>query len=300
MVLLSNIVLLIVSIFITVLPFLGNLTDKRRKGVNMLTAKGKGFAFAIIIFFGVGILKELWNNQEEADKDKRNSEIQSNVSNIKDTLAVKFQGFDSLISQLDKKTLKSIEEREKALAKFDKISAQLNRIAENEKQSVLMGRPDIVISKDPFFKVIDSLNYSYSFRFGIRNNGDRLATNINIKIVFFEFINDSIVGHKDMDEFGKPTNPSSSLASYLKSGLSQEVFYDNINLPGKVSISKYSNSLFALIHISYVDKVTNQKQLLDDYFTWKNFLKDGNKFVKCSNGGYNLIHKYIKENNIVI
>lgn len=296
---LLNIIILLLTAFVTILPFWGSLTDKRKKGVNILTTKGKLFALSIFLLLAFGILKEVKVNEEEEIKEERTVSFQSKV----DTITNKVQNLDSLNQQLDAvhfNTLQAIKERERFLEEFTSMNDKIKSLTDKEQQKFESGHPEVNFFQEPFFTIFDSTTHEYSLKFILMNNGYRTAKNIEISPIIFNSSNYKILNHLEIGKLRRATNPTLKIPSFEKSNLTFEVFYDNIVLPNNEKIENLKNVIYLAVKIKYSDFVTNKNFSQTEYFVWSSYNKNKYEFNRCSAEAHNKVLEYMDKNNINI
>jgi len=251
LILLSNIILLLSTIIITVLPFLGNLTDKRRKGLNVLTTRGKLFAVSILFLLGFGIFKEVRVNYEDELKDRSTVEVKSKV----DIINQKVSSLDSLNFRLDAvhfNTLQVIKDRERFLGEFSRMNDKLKSFNEYEKLKFYSERPELVPADVPNFTVLDSIKTQYFLNVPMKNIGNRTAIKVESNIIFFAVKNEIIY---DKYEWEPVTTPETIMSPISKSN-SWPTFRNAATIRKYEKIENFDEWIYLFVQIRYVDAIT--------------------------------------------
>jgi hypothetical protein len=253
--------------------------------------------FALIAFFG-GFLSLLGQCYSTKDNDNKTAIIIQQGEKIKDAQTKQTQNLDELIIKSDQRTVESLEERERVLNEFDKVSARLSQITENENLKIELGKPELSFVNDPLFVLKENTKFEYTLRLQVQNIGDRTADKINLNTLLIEHINEKVTD-KMYPEGSELTIPTSFIPPINKSGTGASYNFKFI-FPNADKIENYDNSLVLFVRIKYIDKLTGKKDELVDCFSWRSFSKNSYNFVKANRKEYDLIKKFMKENNIHI
>lgn len=304
MALFLGILLLVLALPITILPFLGDLADKEKKWPKNIKPLGKWFLFCMILAVLVGVSEKCVSNREGNEKDKRDSEtsqqvrdLPSEIKDATDTLLQELLSLDSItdiLTEVNKSTSKSLKERGRVLKEFNAINEKIKISTDYERLKFNAGRPDLVLDKIPYFSVIDSSKSQYLQNFPVINLGGRTASDVDITIIAF-YVKNNLIYHSERLE------PLSTLETRIppsdKSG--NAILFKYIVTPrNNIKLEVIDESVYLYLSIKYADDITKDKHEFKQYYFWENFKKSKYEFGFCTPRLSNIVKEYIKQHNI--
>ena len=287
-----------------IVPYLGDLLDKSKTGIKRITRYGWVFGICISISFILGPIKSFSDSKKDAQKEKVEAEVRDKVSSIetqvdtaKQALRQQIQSLDSLNAKLNSSTasvLKSIKTTEQAVAGFDRVSEQLRRATEAEKSRIEERKPKLIVDES-YFEERDTVLYKYSIVVPIKNNGERIGYNFDVKALILMSLNGKIV---QATKTPAASTPGSTISPFEKIGAPSTASF-GINLTENIKSERYSSEVYVVAQASCIDSITNRPCISPlTYHTWKSYKENGYKFFNSSNREYKLIEAYMKANNI--
>lgn len=227
----KNIIILLFTLGITVIPMTGKLWSKDDKKIYL-----RGWLFILLavcsIIIGVLQFRQDFKEQETRDSNQlsvlKNTEdilgnLNSSMSSIENKL-MRIEYLNNSLDSLEKKTQYTIIRRDEILMNYNRLNSKLENLYIAERIKLKGGIPIVNIfeevkwSKD---KGIYKINLTFS------NSGERTANEFYFNVWFFNTFNHKIVSHKLLS---KNIIQGEDLPPVSRTGYNQQLSFPNNTL----------------------------------------------------------------------
>lgn len=293
------IILLVLTIGMTIIPMTGKLWLLKASKLKIFW---KGWTFIVFSILAL-ILGVIQINEESIIQSNRDNNQVSTLNNTKLIISdldtsmskIEFKLFriDSLnikLDSLEKRTIKSIDNRDKILSDFNKLNNQLEKIYIQQDMSIKENRPFVEIYNG--VKWIKEKN-AYKILIELANHGGRIANDVTISTWFFMADNrGEIVGHKLLSQdLASQTN----LPSRKNSG--KRVQYKFPNFPKSLQSDSLTMG-YIIVKYSYKDVVTDNTFNISEGFFWRGVRSDDLVWTAMNLSNYKKVAEYIDKNKL--
>lgn len=293
------IIILILTLGMTIIPMTGKLWLLKE---SKLKIYWKGWTFICIailaLILGVIQISEESIIQSNRDNNQVNTlnnteKIISNLDTAMDKIELKLFRIDSLnikLDSLENRTIESIENRDKILSDFNKLTGQLEKIYIQQNTNIKENSPLVEI-----FDNIKWIKEKKSFKILIEliNQGGRIATNVGISTWFF-LADDrgEIVSHKLLSQ---DLSTDTNLPPWKESG--KRMQYKFPNFPKKLQSDSLSMG-YIIVKYSYTDFATDSTFYNSEGFFWRGFKLDSFVWTTMNLSNHKKVDEYINKNKL--
>ncbi len=265
-----NVLLVVLMLVITVIPFLGNLWNLDRKKPKIYN-NGFYFIGVVLLLIIFGVIQVFINDTNEDNRDLTNNKTLTNtyqiISRIDSNAIVlesKLVRIDSLNTKLDSlelKTVSTINKRNEILENFSLLNEKLERIYQQENDKLAENIPKIGIF-NPIKWGIDNGTQKIFIEFS--NIGGRFAQNFDIEVIYFETNKyNNIVRHKFLTDNYSSADviPNNNQGRTLR-------YYIPLSSKTVLSLNKLPKG-YIVVSYTYEDFINDKKYNDSSMYYWR-------------------------------